>query len=102
MKLTQFLTVFAASLATALRMKTPLEQCQSSRASSVHIIVARGSNEPPGEGIIGAIASMVEARIPVSDSEAIAYPAVLLPYVPSEDAGTTAMLAGITSYVGRC
>lgn len=102
MKLTQILTLAAVSLVTALPLKTQLEQRQTSCASGVHIIVARASNEPPGEGIIGPVASMVEARIPGSDSEAIVYPALLLPYMPSEDTGTTAMLSAISSYVGRC
>lgn len=86
------MTLAVAPLATALPLKTQLEQRQTPCASGVHIIVARASNEPPGEGIIGPVASMVEARIPGSDSEAIVYPALLLPYMPSEDTGTTAML----------
>ncbi|KAA8571915.1 hypothetical protein EYC84_001864 [Monilinia fructicola] len=38
---------------------------------AVHMIVARASTEPAGEGIIGSVATMVKKQLPGSDSEAV-------------------------------
>ena len=97
MKLTHLLPL-VASLATALPMEGMLEERQAACATGVHIIIARASTEAPSEGIIGAVATQVEERIPGSDSEATAYPAFLFPYQPLEAKG----VAAITSvWVGK-
>jgi hypothetical protein len=44
------------------------------------MIVARASNEAPGQGIIGAVATQVQQTVPGSDSEAVEYPATLTNY----------------------
>ncbi len=71
-------------------------------ATGVHMIVARGSTEQPGEGIIGAVATQVQQAIAGSDSEAVIYPATLTDYTFSESAGVTAMRSSIQSYVAIC
>lgn len=71
-------------------------------ASGVHMIVARASLESQGEGIIGAVANMIQAAVPGSDSEAVVYPATLLNYTTSEGNGTIAMTNLIESYVSKC
>jgi hypothetical protein len=35
--------------------------------TGVHMIIARASTEPPGEGIIGAVATTVKSSVPGSD-----------------------------------
>ena len=71
-------------------------------ATGVHMIVARASTEPAGEGIIGAVATMVKASVPGSDSEAVDYPATLTNYTTSEPSGVAAMTKLITDYTTRC
>ncbi|GAA5924674.1 hypothetical protein JCM10213_000412 [Rhodosporidiobolus nylandii] len=74
----------------------------SACATGVHIIVARASTEPAGEGIIGQVATLVKNQVPGSSSEAISYPATLYPYLSSEAQGVSAMTSAIESYAQRC
>jgi hypothetical protein len=71
-------------------------------AIGVHMIVARASTEPPGQGIIGVVATLVQGMILGLDLEVVDYPATLQNYNTSELAGTTAMTQLITEYVARC
>ena len=71
-------------------------------ATGVHMIVARGSTEQPGEGIIGAVATQVQQSVAGSNSEALIYPATLTDYTFSESAGVAAMRSSIQSYVAIC
>lgn len=71
-------------------------------SSGVHIIVARGSNEAPGEGRIGSVTTLIKQAIPGSRSEAITYPATLNNYQSSETQGVAAMVQAIASYVRAC
>lgn len=78
-------------------------QTTSKCATGVHIIAARGTGEAPGEGAIGSLASDIVARIPGSDSVALAYPASVLPsYEMSEGSGTKNMTMYIQQYVASC
>jgi acetylxylan esterase len=67
----------------------------------VHIIVARASGEPQGEGIIGSLASTLKQQIPGATSEALVYPAKI-PYVGSISVGVTNMKAAIANYTQSC
>lgn len=69
---------------------------------AVHMIIARASQEPPGTGVIGQVATQVQAQLPGSDVVAVEYPATLANYTASEGAGVTAMTALATEYAGRC
>lgn len=69
---------------------------------AVHMIVARASTEPAGEGIIGSVATMVKKQLPGSDSEAVVYPATLQSYISSESAGVTAMKKLVQDYAAKC
>jgi hypothetical protein len=82
------------------RQTTSPSQCTAPGA--FHIIVARGSTEPQGEGELIQVSDMIEAAVPGSDSVAVVYPAQLLPYGSSEDAGVRAMTQLITQYVASC
>ncbi|GAB7350303.1 hypothetical protein MBLNU459_g0938t1 [Dothideomycetes sp. NU459] len=91
-----------AALGTAMPATLDTRQTSSTCVSGVHIIVARASTEAQGEGIIGTVATEIEAAIPGSDSVAVVYPALLEPYPPSEEAGTSAMTALVQEYVASC
>jgi len=67
----------------------------------VHIIVARASGEPQGEGIIGSLASTLKQQIPGATSEALVYPAKI-PYEGSISVGVTNMKAAIANYTQSC
>ncbi|CAD6449436.1 dd70816e-6f43-4ec8-bd81-e9146605face [Sclerotinia trifoliorum] len=71
-------------------------------AGAVHMIIARASTEPAGEGIIGSVATKVKAGLPGSDSEAVVYPATLGQYQTSQAAGVTAMKKLVQDYAARC
>ena len=94
--------LIGASIAYPVLSDLPTRQVTSSCATGVHMIVARGSTEPQGEGPIVNVTSMVEAAVPGSDSVAVIYPATLLPYASSEEAGVTNMTTMIQQYVQSC
>ncbi|GAA5902568.1 hypothetical protein JCM6882_009319 [Rhodosporidiobolus microsporus] len=71
-------------------------------ATGVHMIVARASTEPPGEGIIGAVADDVKQQVPGSDSVAVDYPATLSNYANSEAQGVSAMQDLLEEYAAAC
>ena len=87
------LALAAASAAYA----APVSSC-----ASLHMIVARGSTEPPGEGSVGAITAQIQSLIAGSSSEGIVYPATLEDYQSSESQGAAAMVQAITDYVQAC
>lgn len=70
--------------------------------SPVHIIVARASTELPGYGVTGALAQSLAKDIPGTTAEPVVYPAVLNPYISSENAGVVAMKNQLTAYVKNC
>src|ERR1700712_1624319 len=67
-----------------------------------HIIVARASTEPQGQGIIGALARTVARAVPGTTVEAVKYPAKLFPYADSSSKGTIALKSQLTAYVQSC
>jgi len=87
-------------LLSALFFEVSVSQVTCS--AGAHIIVARASTEPPGTGIIGAIANRVAERIPGSDIVAVNYPATLREYVESESAGVVEMRKLVVEYATAC
>ncbi|KAE9575006.1 Acetylxylan esterase 2 [Colletotrichum fructicola] len=82
---------------------SPLVQRQATGcATGVHMIVARASTERPGTGIIGEVATKVQAQIPGSDITPVDYPAQLNPYQPSQKAGVDAMTKLVQDYAKQC
>ncbi|KAM0343225.1 hypothetical protein ACHAPU_008818 [Fusarium lateritium] len=67
-----------------------------------HVIAVRGSNEVQGPGEIGKIAAKILERIPGSDMEALVYPALYEPYVPSQVEGVAAMTNLVRGYAQKC
>jgi Cutinase len=83
---------------------TPIQNADS--CAPVHLIVARGSDEPQGEGLIGALAKKVKSNIPGATDEALVYPASnvspLDKYIESMGNGTVALKEAITHYATNC
>lgn len=71
-------------------------------ATSLHMIVARGSNEPAGLGRITAVVGNVTLLLPGSDYEAIDYPADLFNYVESVAKGTDEFVKLVGEYHTTC
>lgn len=71
-------------------------------ASGAHIVVARGSLEPQGPGIMGAVANQVLSRIPNSDISSLIYPAIFDPYRPSQTAGVSNLAKVVRHYATVC
>ncbi|KAF2496816.1 putative acetylxylan esterase 2 precursor [Lophium mytilinum] len=79
----------------------PRQSC----ATGFHIIVARGSNEAPGEGKPGQVATLIKNAVPGSDSVAVDYPAAICCadlYPESVADGITDTINKIHSYVAAC
>jgi acetylxylan esterase len=71
--------------------------------AAVHIIAARASTEPPGDGIIGSLVTMIQhaVKTPVTQ-EAVVYPATLTNYPSSVGQGDVAMKVDLVSDAGAC
>jgi len=65
------------------------------------MIITGVSTEPPGEGIIGAVATTVKSSVPGSDSEAVGYPATLGNYTTSESTGVSTMTRLTENYTTK-
>lgn len=74
----------------------------STACAAVHIIVARASQEPSGQGSIGTLATRVATNIPGTSVEWVDYPAVLIPYDSSSYKGAEAAIAAVTAYTDKC
>jgi hypothetical protein len=83
--------------------QNPTTNTSSSTAcAAVHYIVVRASTEPPGQGIIGTLATLSSTRFPGSTVEALDYPAVLSPYNSSSYNGTLELTKRLKDYVDKC
>lgn len=71
-------------------------------AAGVHLIVARGSNEPAGVGRVGVVAGNVTKAVSNSSVAPVVYPATFSGYLASEGAGVAAMASMIAEYAARC
>ncbi|KAF4963808.1 hypothetical protein FSARC_8168 [Fusarium sarcochroum] len=76
--------------------------CNFSCVSGAHIIVARGSLEPQGPGIIGTVAQQIMNRIPNSEIVSLKYPAMYNPYEPSQTEGVGALAVVVEQYASIC
>lgn len=71
-------------------------------SSALHIIVARGSAEAPGTGLMGGVAGNISAVIPGSEIVALDYPAAFDAYFTSEPAGVASLTNALSTYVSAC
>ncbi|KIW03776.1 uncharacterized protein PV09_05079 [Verruconis gallopava] len=74
----------------------------STACAKVHVIVDRATGEPPSQGVIGTLATIIATRIPGTTVEWVDYPAVLVPYDQSTNTGITMTKDSITSYADKC
>jgi hypothetical protein len=91
------LTIALSALASAAPL-VPRVNC----VSGLYIIVARGSDEAPGEGKPGQVATLIESRVPNSVSVAVDYPASLSNYPDSVTDGIEDAKSKIQNYVDTC
>ncbi|KAJ0287285.1 hypothetical protein COL940_002493 [Colletotrichum noveboracense] len=91
-----------AAIAGLFAASAAAQNSTSTCASGVHLIVARGSNEPAGVGRIGSVANGVVAAIPGSQIEPLDYPATFDNYSISVEDGDIAMNLALTAYSSRC
>lgn len=95
------LTLALAAIAVAAPLST-----RQSCASGFYNIVARGSNEAPGEGKPGEVADLIEQMVPGSYSVAVDYPATIIDdsgsYPESVTDGINDTEDKIKSYVATC
>lgn len=73
--------------------------------SGIYMIVARGSNEDPGEGRLSEVTSLVKSMVPGSTSIAVDYPATIFDdgtYPVSVYEGVDDAIAKIQAYVAAC
>jgi hypothetical protein len=69
----------------------------------LHIIAARASTEPPGEGIIGSLVTLIQQHVKASvTTEAVVYPATLSNYASSVGLGDAAMKADLARDAAQC
>lgn len=90
----------------AIASAAPLVTRQTTCASGLYIIVARGSYQDVGEGSPGEVANMIEALVADSYSVAVDYPAVIIDwgdnYFSSVNEGIEDCKAKIEDYVAVC
>jgi len=95
-------TAGLATIASAAPLALRQQQCYS----GFYMIVARGSNEAPGEGKPGQVADMIAAQVPDSASVAVDYPATIIStssdYPESVTDGISDTISLIQSYVNAC
>lgn len=85
-------------LIIAVIMALASAQCPS----GAHIVVARGSEEPQGPGVLGPIAQRIQNIVPGSDVDFLVYPALFEPYNPSQMAGVAAMTQLVGDFTHQC
>lgn len=70
----------------------------------LHIIVGRGTTEPPGTGVTGVLANKIAEEIGDSDVVPVDYPATLSDpaYGDSVMAGVEALTKEVTEYAEQC
>jgi acetylxylan esterase len=71
--------------------------------AAVNIITARGSTEPPGEGMTGSLVTqIVNSSTQTVSHEAVVYPATLTNYTSSESQGVTNAEQELATAVQNC
>jgi acetylxylan esterase len=96
--------VAAAGLVSSIAGAMPAGATASTAScAAVHIIVARASTEAAGDGVIGALATLIQGDVNATVSqEAVVYPASLTNYASSVAKGDSAMAADVEKAVSSC
>lgn len=99
-------SALAAMAFASFASAAPVEPRAGKCVSGLYMIVARGTNEPVGQGKSGQISEMVAARVPGSKSVAVDYPASAFGtgpiYPQSVTIGIQDTKRKIEAYVANC
>ena len=94
------------SLAAPLAAEDPVERDGITCAKGVHVITARGTGDPPGDGRQQPMAMEIVKQIQGSNQVALVYPAKKrkqgVPYHISEHTGRDHLTEDIKAYVKKC
>lgn len=105
-KMVNTITAVVAMAMATISYAAPVDPHASKCVSGLYMIVARGTNEPVGQGKSGQIANMVAARVPGSASVAVDYPATAFGtgpiYPQSVTLGIKDTKRKIEDYVATC
>lgn len=96
------LFINAAVISTALAAPSFHLGKRQAACPPSHLIVARGSLEPPGPGSMLTLAEKVMQENPGTTMEAIDYPATIENYDVSSTAGTKAVEQQLSTFVQKC
>ncbi|KAJ5414748.1 cutinase [Penicillium cosmopolitanum] len=92
----------SASFVTAAPASDSSKQATTTCAP-VHLFVARGTSESPGDGSIGSLADLVLQGNPGATQEAIDYPALAFPvYIADVSIGIKAVTDQFARYTSSC
>ncbi|KXN91205.1 Acetylxylan esterase 2 [Leucoagaricus sp. SymC.cos] len=98
-----FSKAFTALVLTTSVLSVSAVPAPTSPCAAVHIIAARASTEPPGAGIIGALARQVQQQSSQTVSTvAVDYPATLTDYANSSAQGTAATMTLLNDQTNAC
>ncbi|KAE8334309.1 hypothetical protein BDV24DRAFT_170326 [Aspergillus arachidicola] len=81
---------------------------QKNNCSPIHLFIARGTTEPPGDGMMHSLAQRIitDLGLDSADREAIDYPATGLgnytAYMDSVSKGSEAIALQVTNYANHC
>ncbi|KAH8696174.1 cutinase [Talaromyces proteolyticus] len=96
----------AGFLAVVMATASPLSFAAETRQTTcapIHLFVARGTTESPGDGSIGSLAQLVINAHSGATQEAINYPASSYPtYIDDVSTGITAVTNQFTKYTSSC
>lgn len=98
-------TMRAAAILAAIASLHSIAAASSSPntcINGVHIIAARGTDEPPGPGLIESVAHGVLAAVPDSQIASLNYPAAFDNYSASVVAGVDSLKKELAEYGSRC
>ncbi|CAI7676481.1 unnamed protein product [Penicillium pancosmium] len=96
------LGLLSASFVTAAPVSDSNKEATTTCAP-VHLFVARGTSESPGDGSIGSLADLVLQQNPGATQEAIDYPALPFPvYIADVSIGIKAVTNQFTRYTSSC
>ncbi len=71
--------------------------------ATVHVIAARASTEPAGEGVIGSLVALIKGDVKATVSQqAVAYPATLTNYASSVARGDSAIRSELAADAAKC
>lgn len=95
---------FATLATSAALVGLAATQTVGDCTNGTYIVIARGSYEPPPEGILSRLADQVIERIPGSESVGLDYPATIVDptYFDSQPDGVRNLTKFVVEYSDKC